>query len=196
MELSSLGKTEQPGVIPLRAAFAATDGSVDFAYSPKDSQGANIGGGRSIEDQSPAMGWRHFAVRQYSLGKMLANANVTAIDILKVDCEGCEFTLIPSMQDWIINHTRVKSLVGEIHWPLTHPEKKTLAPQSPPEDISRFEDIMNRRGSPVKQMHHPYPFPPESRTHRRELREGKPLSPEPSETNESSVPIPSRVSQA
>jgi FkbM family methyltransferase len=146
IELSSLGQADRPGVIPLHGALGASDGFVDFAYSPNKSQNANIGGGPAISGDAS---WRHVQVRAYDLGNMLSTAKVKSVDVLKIDCEGCEFTLLPSLHDLVVDRNRVKRLVGEIHWHQTRKKKKTLAPQMDPKDVQKFKDVMNQRGFPV-----------------------------------------------
>ena len=91
-----LGKMNRPGVIAIQGALGSANGMVNFTYNPKSSLGANVGGGPNTEASAD---WKHLKVRAYSLEKMLTKAKVTAVDVLKLDCEGCEFTLIPSMSE-------------------------------------------------------------------------------------------------
>merc|ERR1739845_151912 len=39
-----------------------------------------------------------------------------SVDLLKIDCEGCEFELIPSMHSFVCNtQSKVKRITGEMH---------------------------------------------------------------------------------
>jgi FkbM family methyltransferase len=144
--LSSLGRADRPGVVPLHGALGSSDGFVDFVYSPKKSQNANIGGGPGINGDAS---WRHVKVQAYDLGNMLSTAKVKSVDVLKVDCEGCEFSLLPSLHDWVVDRDRIKRLVGEIHWWQTSKKKKTLGALMDPTDVQKFKDTVEKRGSPV-----------------------------------------------
>ena len=147
-QLSSLGVEGKPGVIALHAAIGAEDGKVDLLYIPTRSQNANVGMSRNTSRWATMTnpGWRKVSVDEYNLTKILTDSSVRSVDLLKMDCEGCEFTVIPSMRDWIINRTRIKTLVGEIHWASMY-ANDTYSKS----DLQRFKEVMELRGTPLNE---------------------------------------------
>ena len=147
-QLSSLGVEGKPGVIALHAAIGAEDGKVDLMYTPTRSQNANVGMSRNTSRWATMTnpGWRKVSVDEYNLTKILTDSSVRSVDLLKMDCEGCEFTVIPSMRDWIINRTRIKTLVGEIHWASMY-ANDTYSKS----ELQRFKEVMELRGTPLNE---------------------------------------------
>ena len=147
-QLSSLGVEGKPGVIALHAAIGAEDGKVDLMYTPTRSQNANVGMSRNTSRWATMTnpGWRKVSVDEYNLTKILTDSSVRSVDLLKMDCEGCEFTVIPSMRDWIINRTRIKTLVGEIHWASMYANDTYST-----SDLQRFKEVMELRGTPLNE---------------------------------------------
>ena len=147
-QLSSLGVEGKPGVIALHAAIGAEDGKVDLMYTPTRSQNANVGMSRNTSSwvKIKKQVWRKVSVDEYNLTKILTDSSVRSVDLLKMDCEGCEFTVIPSMRDWIINRTRIKTLVGEIHWASMY-ANDTYSKS----ELQRFKEVMELRGTPLNE---------------------------------------------
>uniref|UniRef100_A0A7S2XQ02 tRNA(Phe) (4-demethylwyosine(37)-C(7)) aminocarboxypropyltransferase n=1 Tax=Attheya septentrionalis TaxID=420275 RepID=A0A7S2XQ02_9STRA len=53
----------------------------------------------------------------YSLSHFMKSHDLMerGIDIVKIDCECCEYVLIPTNKDFFASRTHVKSLIGELH---------------------------------------------------------------------------------
>lgn len=65
-----------------------------------------------IELQVPILTW----------STVLGDAGVTNIDVCKVDCEGCEYNVIPGLTD--AQFDAIGTIVGEIHWGFIPDRKK------------------------------------------------------------------------
>ena len=71
--------------------------------------------------------------------------NITKINFMKVDCEGCEFYLLPELQRAVLRKRRIEHLSLELHTRLLNPSIKTDADKPPQENIARTEWLLNRR---------------------------------------------------
>ena len=174
--LKSFGQKNWPGVVPLQAAFAATDGWLDFAFKPFASQESFLMQLSPMSREGRDPWWYHaeaslvkyitdgerdlryyfdeMQVKAFDLRKLLGDLNVTFVDMLKLDCEGCEFGLIASMRDWVSDKSRIRALAGEIHWFFLYPDPNaaagaTVKPDMPLSDIMKFKKAMELRGTPV-----------------------------------------------
>ena len=57
-----------------------------------------------------------------TLRTVLKAANVVTIDVCKMDCEGCEYNVIPSLTD--AEFASIRNIVGEVHWGYIPDSKK------------------------------------------------------------------------
>lgn len=101
------------GVLPLHAGATADGRNIAMVYGQRYSKNARVQNGPTSQVSAN--------VTSYELPKLLKalGAREKAIPLLKVDCEGCEFEVLPQMQragalDF------VERIVGEIHAPPTH----------------------------------------------------------------------------
>ena len=95
-----------PGVYPV---FGGLGGAAPFemAIIPKESQSQNRGTSFSATGDVPV----------YNLRSFLSTHGLDArrFDLLKLDCECCEYRVVPDSRDWITNRSLVGRLAGEIH---------------------------------------------------------------------------------
>lgn len=99
-----------PGVYPVFGGVGAKL-QVEFA-SMSDSERVKTQSQNGIVDYN-----LHGDVPVYNLKKFLTShgLNDRIFDVVKLDCECCEYKVIPDSNDWITNRSKVKSLTGEIH---------------------------------------------------------------------------------
>lgn len=114
-----IGKPNKPGVLALMEAVG--DGrDLKMKWFPGWSVGSTFG-----EDLSPAtpLSTRGHETRKpeetmvhtVELPSFLASRGIQSVELLKVDCEGCEFFVMPQMKESILNKQKVKHFAFEIH---------------------------------------------------------------------------------
>lgn len=137
-----IGKPNKPGVLALNEVVG--DGQdMEIKWFPGWSVGATTGskfntarprGRRGPEhaDEKPESRMVHSLV----LPSFLTSHGVESIELLKMDCEGCEFFVIPLLKESMLNAQKVKRFGVEIH-PKLSPNKERKQETS---------EIMARRG--------------------------------------------------
>ena len=95
-----------PGVLPLHSAigggFKAEAGrTVNFRFpvGTSDSQNAAIDMGGT--PRALPRGWREQRVPLTHMPTYLEERNVQKVRVMKIDCEGCEWKMIPSLWTWL-----------------------------------------------------------------------------------------------
>jgi len=117
-----IGKANKPGVLALNEAVG--DGrDLKMKWFPGWSIGATMGedmsgatprsrrGREHKEDEKPETRMVHTV----ELPSFLASRGIQSVELLKVDCEGCEFFVMPQMKESILNKQKVKHFAFEIH---------------------------------------------------------------------------------
>jgi len=99
-----------PGVYPVHGGVGAS-APLEFA---------SMADPKRVEKQSQngIVDLRHGGdVPVYNLGAFLQTHGLISrvFDVVKLDCECCEYYVIPDNSAWILDRTKVKSLTGEIH---------------------------------------------------------------------------------
>lgn len=94
-----------PNVIPVNAALWKVDGEVGLGPGPEDRVGFSKWGFQVTENE------RVHRVRCITMRSLMAEANIDAIDLLKVDVEGAEKEIFETC-DWI---DKVQTMVVETH---------------------------------------------------------------------------------
>lgn len=116
---------EPGGVFAIHGAVGASEGTTVIRYSETRTQFAAVGSlTPDMEGREDLKGWQSSPVKLYVPSKFLDNRTV---QLLKIDCEGCEFGAIPAMRDLIVDTTKVVKFVGEFHLSLMEPGTKTAA---------------------------------------------------------------------
>ena len=76
-----------------------------------------LGCGRRLSSEACLPLQQRVTVPAIDLPRYLDQIGVRTIELLKVDCEGCEVPLLaaPRMHDWFVDHRRVRRVGAEIH---------------------------------------------------------------------------------
>lgn len=102
---------------------------------------------RTVRVAAKNEGWSKKEVPIINLREFLRHRKLDqTISLLKIDCEGCEFRLIPSMSDLILDREKVQIIDGEYHVMWTINITNALAGRPPLELISKTIDILKQRG--------------------------------------------------
>ncbi len=165
------------GVLAINAGLGDSPGSFDLLYTLENSQKSaisfdslsenSVSGGDSLKASIHRLesdaSLNHAAkveeltrlrrrrVPVIDLNILLDELHVAheLIELMKVDCEGCEFRLYPAIRNLLVAplsllessrdgggggtvdvpRPQVKSLVGELHWALMNNKTKTMAPK-------------------------------------------------------------------
>lgn len=118
-----------PGVLPLHAALgtdaSANRSSVTFRYPVRgDSQLAVV----ATAGADLLAGWREQRVRLTHLPSFLDGCGVRRLRVLKTDCEGCEWTLLPTLGEWLTPPVETPGIKMRFwRWPsLLHPYRPRI----------------------------------------------------------------------
>jgi FkbM family methyltransferase len=71
---------------------------------------------------------------------------VPVIALLKIDCEGCEFAVIPSIAEIFTNRSAVRMVAGEYHVALGDKDTTTVATKPSDELLNATAEVMRTRG--------------------------------------------------
>ena len=131
--------THQGGVLPVWGAASDHSGKFNMTYNDALSQFSTISNVTTSELDSTA------EVNVINIQKFLLKQNVDVINIFKIDCEGCEFSVIPALKDMLLNKTKVQQFAGELHQSLMTKEV-TIAPKPNQQAITETIAVMKARG--------------------------------------------------
>lgn len=141
LSLNGPGFPWKPGVLPLHGAVGAVEGTVVISWDPSKTQNAAAD---SDEPSVKAQGWNKKTVVRYPIRRVLEGPWV--VKIFKIDCEGCEFSVIPALADFLPNRTKIEKLVGEYHLSLLNKNEDTFAKKPSAEAAARTKKIILARG--------------------------------------------------
>tara|TARA_B100000482_G_C12596579_1_gene293578 strand:- start:727 stop:1896 length:1170 start_codon:yes stop_codon:yes gene_type:complete len=104
------GRPRVPGVYPVFGGVGARR-AVEFA-TMSDSDRVKKQSQNGIVDYD-----RNGNVPVYNLNAFLSEHGLTqrVFDIVKLDCECCEYKVVPDSATWLLDRSKVLSLTGEIH---------------------------------------------------------------------------------
>ncbi len=117
--LGDLGARGKTGVVAVHGAMTEDGGDVVFYHNPARSQISAV----ARRGFAVPRGWTRRVTPGYNLGGVLEGHGILAVHMLKIDCEGCEFAVIPGLHPWISSRERVLHVEGEIHWHLVCPKQ-------------------------------------------------------------------------
>ncbi|GBF93387.1 hypothetical protein Rsub_06425 [Raphidocelis subcapitata] len=123
---ADLANPEAAGLLAVHGAAGARSGTMTVRWSDTISINAAVG-----TDSQIIGDWNSAEVPAIRLKDYLADHGVERVDVFKIDCEGCEFELIPDFESWLLpKDGKVGRVTGEIHMVLltntpTHAGKAT-----------------------------------------------------------------------
>lgn len=145
LEEKDAGNHHKPGVLAWLAA-ATTDGhDVEIKWSDANSQNAAVGAnGISAQHEH----WSSAMVPSIQMEKYFAKNHIEQIELFKIDCEGCEFDVIPAMRDIFVDRNKIKKVKGEVH---QNCRKKMVAARGYGIYVNKtqgdlFDEVMKARG--------------------------------------------------
>ena len=146
------GEVRSPGVVPLHAAIAGENAppTVSLRWSAQQSQDAAVDlsdhGGTAPGGAGKR--WRTSQVKTVHLPTLLSGANAPLpLQLLKLDCEGCEYLFVASAAEWFGDRSKVLRVAGERHPFLgtANRSRETLASKVPLEIAERAEAAFKAR---------------------------------------------------
>ena len=110
--------TTMCGIIPINQAVGAIQEVKEITYPTNQSQLAALSDSPDGHKINITVASFHDIIRRY---------DIDVIDFLKIDCEGCEFEVIPSIKDRFVDKNKIRYVGAEIHQSLMDPTSKPLA---------------------------------------------------------------------
>jgi FkbM family methyltransferase len=104
------GRNESGGIRAINSAVGSRRATMEFTYSDYDSQLATFS-----DVRDGVNGWHKVNITVVSISNIFARFNLEVIDFFKIDCEGCEFEVIPSIHSYFINKKKMRFVGAEIH---------------------------------------------------------------------------------
>lgn len=140
------GKSNVGGIVPLNRVVATTDAKeVEFTYYLSDSQLSGL------SDQPESKDVRKVMVKSLNILNVLnkIDALMEPITYMKIDCEGCEFDILPSIKNYFLDKRKVLRIGGEFHVSLMQQQNGTFARGYTKAQIDAAVAIMNARKCPL-----------------------------------------------
>ena len=162
------------GVLPLLAAVSDVPGTVEMRWSDQRSQNAVIRRPdehvTALEVGAPIMassdtarasipaGWHSAMVPTMNIPSWLRAHGVETVSLLKLDCEGCEFTVVPAWASFFSNKTAVPRFTGEFHWRALDRTAGRFQARPTDAQVAALEGVLRGRGcgaAPWKRVYEP-----------------------------------------
>eukprot|EP00746_Dinoflagellata_sp_MGD_P024004 gnl/MRDRNA2_/MRDRNA2_15634_c0_seq1.p1 gnl/MRDRNA2_/MRDRNA2_15634_c0~~gnl/MRDRNA2_/MRDRNA2_15634_c0_seq1.p1 ORF type:complete len:412 (+),score=75.36 gnl/MRDRNA2_/MRDRNA2_15634_c0_seq1:184-1419(+) len=152
LQEKDLGVVGKHGVLPLNVACTIDGRDTEIRYSTSLTMDAVTNWN---EDNQNEKDWARGVVPSLILPDFLSAHNVGPVRLLKMDCEGCEFYLIPEFPDFFANKTKVQRFVAEIHRNLFDPalKQKTVGATISLEKAAALDEVMEKRGCKKKKIY-------------------------------------------
>ena len=139
LQSSDLGDEMKPGVLALHGAAGSRSGFVNVSFSPGATQNAAVGTTEPSTQDWLTKEVKQFDVKDFARGRK--------VNILKMDCEGCEFSLIPHLQEELLgDRANIVNFVGEFHLSLMDKTIETNAKKPSDISISKTLKVLEKRG--------------------------------------------------
>jgi FkbM family methyltransferase len=104
------GRNESGGIHAINSAVGTHKAIMEFTYSDYNSQLATFS---DVIDG--VNGWHKVNITVVSISNIIACYSLDVIDFFKIDCEGCEFEVIPSIHSHFIDKNKIRFVGVEIH---------------------------------------------------------------------------------
>jgi FkbM family methyltransferase len=132
---TDLGKADKPGVLPLNKGLTSDGRDLEIAVNLNSTKDAHMDLASFAPSEEVLA-----SVGSLSLAKYLVAHNAETVRLLKMDCEGCEFEAIPSMQGLFEDKSKVQRFSGEIH----HFDGEERQPD--PNNVKAMDNLLQARG--------------------------------------------------
>jgi FkbM family methyltransferase len=138
LQSSDWGDEMKPGVLALHGAAGSRSGFISVSWSPEATQNAAVG-----TTEPSTQDWLTKEVTQFDVKDFVDGRKV---NILKMDCEGCEFSVMPHLQEELLDRTKIVNFVGEFHLSLLDKNTETNAKKPSDTSISKSLNVLEKRG--------------------------------------------------
>jgi len=143
---SDLGRPSKAGVFAINAALTRDGRDVQIRWSDKVSQNAAVDAQEDL-----IRGWSQASVPSLQPVQFFSSHGIESIELFKIDCEGCEFEVIPVMRKWFRDRNKVKHIAGEIHQSVKNPRTATFARKATGCEIQLTDEVLRQRGCDATQ---------------------------------------------
>lgn len=151
---NELGHADKFGVLPLHAAIRSHDGNVNVGFSTKKSQSAGadfdakatVGWQGADFDANSKAGWQVAEVREVNFTSFLASHGVQRVRLMKMDCEGCEYSVIPELGSFFSDKAKLERFRGEIHQSLKLDDEFSFIKKPSKSAVSAMDAALAGRG--------------------------------------------------
>lgn len=92
----------------------AIGGVGDARRNDHTSRGTHRVGGGGVGAVPSPDGFRHYSVASTTLEGLLDDHNVSSVDLMKLDCEGCEYEMLRELRAKPLLAQRIASVAGEV----------------------------------------------------------------------------------
>lgn len=137
-----IGNSSFHGVIPIFGVIGDTDGFAMVRYNPFNSHESVVNSSENL-----ASSWIQFHVTSYNLTRVLSliKSRGSTIGIIKMDCEGCEFDVIPAMGMYLRDKNFINFICGELHLSLIDQNATTAAKKVSQDKIEKTISALKAR---------------------------------------------------
>lgn len=145
LHLDDLGKPGKGGVLALNRAANAGGRTVDMAWNRRQTQNA-VSDGLYLETSAH---WAKATVRGVDINAFIAEYGLAPVQLFKIDCEGCEFEVLPTMERLLADKQGgIRQFAAEIHQNKRpdHKNKQRLAQKASNRQIQDLDRILGARG--------------------------------------------------
>ena len=129
--------TQTGGILPINQAVGAMHEIKEITYPSNQSQLATL---------SDSNYGHKINITVASFNDIIRRYDINVIHFLKIDCEGCEFEVIPSISERFTDRKKIHYIGAEIHQSLLDPYSKTIARRPNRTLIDSTLSILRRRG--------------------------------------------------
>ena len=129
--------TNMGGIMPINQAVGAKQGVKEITYPFNQSQLATL---------SDSPDGQKVNITVASFNDIIRRYDIDVIDFLTIDCEGCEFEVIPSIRERFVDKKKIRYVGAEIHQSLLDPTSKTLAKRPNQTLIDATLSTLRQRG--------------------------------------------------
>lgn len=147
---SQFGSSEAGGgVLAMNAAVSERSGNVTVRWSDTASQNAVADQeeyAMSATSATVPSNWHWASVPTFNLPDFLARHNIKEVHLMKIDCEGCEFRVIPAWADFFRDKLRLLRLTGEFHWRALDRTRGRFQEKPTDMQVNMVDEVLTARG--------------------------------------------------